>query len=300
MPFGDRSTNTDLSALSAALDWVRSLGIRVAGTRHQIYYKLIKATASGTDAANRLYREDPDRYYNAVLEAYELIGIHDQLAGKFDAELREKIARAQGGAENAFVETKSSGARQARDYAFELSTLAMLVGGGLKPDFRFESDAAVNLNGVPLLIECKRPTSIRKLPRDLKDAWKQLETTFKKHPATPGVGLVALDLTHLLNISSQPRVFEWRAQLEAYINGKLTHFVGAHSMLWKPHSDIWCLGTLCSTREIALVPRTHGNNPHICQVHVLAEAHEKNLGELHLTASLMSRVRPPWMATGAA
>ncbi len=141
----------------------------------------------------------------------------------------------------------------ARDFAFELSIASRFIKGGFTVDLTDVADLIVDINGKKLFIECKRIRSKRKLIKRVKHANTQIGKRLKSCISKKPRGLIALDLTDIINpissivICSNINEF-YRSSIDS-----IKQYVIENSETLKPKHNKQCLGILCEKTSIGLL-----------------------------------------------
>jgi len=186
--------------LDVSLQWISSLGIVYERTRVGEYKRAIDILLEvyRTKDLERT-RKEFERLVTALFEVNDLIAIHRALAGRYDNEISELIKKYAKGPANYREEVVSSSSNLARNIAFELLVASRLVSAGLGLDFSLGADIATSIKKKSILFECKRPQSIGKLESNIKDAFRQLERKYKKPVHARHRGIIAIDISKIIN-----------------------------------------------------------------------------------------------------
>ncbi|MBI3223359.1 MAG: hypothetical protein HYZ46_09955 [Nitrosomonadales bacterium] len=230
------STSYELFAadLERALAWMQSLGIVYERTRIGEYKRAIDTLINiyETDDEKRIQNEF-SRIVTAAFEANDLIAIHKGLACSFDAELRSHIGRYVKGPSNYTQEITATSSNAARNIGFELLVMTKLVSAGIDINFEIKTDVAAHFDNRSIIFECKRPQSLGKLGENVKDAFRQLETKYRNPVHVRHRGIVAIDISKLIN----PNFLLYEAQdensLDAGLSKLVDNFIIEHNHLWQ-------------------------------------------------------------------
>ncbi|GAD22057.1 hypothetical protein [Acidovorax sp. MR-S7] len=219
------------------MKWMASLGIDLQMGRTSNYEKVIGywkdayLTAS-IEEANQAF---PD-FVSSLLEIIEFTRIHQALQDVPQLQLKsviEKLKKAVNGPVNAANETPKSTA--ARNFLFEASVAAMVH----RPDRSVEailnarSDTGIKIEGRKIWVECKRVTTEQALEGNLRKACSQLQETFKTEIGSGHRGIVAMDVSKILNPKGDLLVAKDDADLTRTLARTLRHFADKHSGLWQ-------------------------------------------------------------------
>jgi len=100
---------------------------------------------------------------------------------------------------------------QARNLLFELNLASKLWHAGLKPELGEHPDISCVVEGKLLLIECKRPVSVRGAKERITKARKQLQAEIKKRPVGAR-GVIALSMSKILNRGDKVYAYDTEAE----------------------------------------------------------------------------------------
>jgi hypothetical protein len=218
--------------------WLGDLGIDEPRTRlghyRRVMNQLADAHAHGdTDALRALWPSS----MVPLFEAEELVGIHQWLSGpEHDGYVRERMRMVASGPPSYTDENTSSGNR-ARNTAFELAVAARIVGGGLQLDRSVPSDVAVRVATCTVVVECKRPQSEDALERNVDDARHQLRKRYKSASRPGSVGMIAVDLTKILNPNHDLLGGFPEAEIGKVLGGALEDYSREHERVWQKNRD---------------------------------------------------------------
>lgn len=182
-----------------ALDWIRTLGVRIGPGRTQFYAKVIESwaknyrTASDEEAKNIF----PD-FLSSALEIMDFTYIYKSLCNVPAIDLKsiaDKLQKGVNGPTNLIEESSDSSV--ARNFIFEALVTAEFHRPykSIEAIFDTSSDAGLKIEGRKILIECKRITSLDKLEANVRKACSQLESSLEREVSSRNRGLVALDFT---------------------------------------------------------------------------------------------------------
>jgi hypothetical protein len=218
--------------------WLGDLGIDERRTRlgdyRRVMQQLADAHAHGDkDALRAMWPSS----MVPLFEAEELVGIHQWLSGpQHNGYVRDRIRIVASGPPSYTDENTSSGNR-ARNTAFELAIAARIVGGGLQLDHSVPSDVAVRVAAYTVVVECKRPQSEDSLERNVDDARHQLRNRYKSANRSGCVGIIAVDLTKILNPNHNLLRGVPEAEIGEVLSGALEDYSREHERVWQKNRD---------------------------------------------------------------
>lgn len=234
-----------------AIDWIRSLGVKVTSGRTQFYDRVVGHWSKEYKSASEQQGKDifPD-FVSSMFEVMDFIDIYKSLRNvpkNHLGAIAEKLQKGVNGPINLASETSDS--TTARNFIFE----ALVAARSHRPEMGVEtvfdpiSDTGLRIGGKKLWIECKRLTSLEKLEANVRKACNQLETTFKRDTSTQHRGLVAIDFTKILHPGDKIYVKRNDEELIAGIDSITDQMVTQCSNDWEkvyPHKSNKILGTL--------------------------------------------------------
>lgn len=220
-----------------ALQWMKSIGVNLGSGRTQYYKKIVTQW-------NDRYRIATDKemksvfpdFLSSIFEIYDFIEIHNAFRDIPKAHLSHIAAKLQKGVNgplNAAEETPKS--TTARNFLFE----ATLAAKAHRPDHGIEtildakSDTGIRIDKKKLWVECKRVTTIGKIESNVKKASKQVESVIKKQTGSGHRGIVALEITKILNVDDMIYVADNDSKLVAFSSQLMNDFIKKYSGIWQ-------------------------------------------------------------------
>jgi hypothetical protein len=235
-------TTVTFSELAANLQkvaaWLGRLGIDEPPTRLGYYRRVMQQLADAHACGNKdaLSALWPSSMV-PLFEAEELVNIHHWLSEpEHDDYVRERMRIVASGRPSYTDEDTSSGNR-ARNTAFELAVAARIVGGGLQLDRSVPSDVAVRVATRTVVVECKRPQSEDALERNVDDARRQLRKRYKLAKRPGYVGVIAVDLTKILNPNHDLLRGFPAAEIGDVLGGAMEEYSREHERVWQKNRD---------------------------------------------------------------
>jgi hypothetical protein len=220
--------------LDAAIEWICTFGISQERTRIGEYKRAISVLSEiyKTEDLEKT-RKEFVRIATALYEANDLISIHKGLAGKYDSEIGEHIKKYAKGPANFREEVVSASSNLARNIAFELLVASKIVSANIPLDFSIKTDIATKFDGRNILFECKRPQSEESIEKNIKDAFKQLERMYKNPIRARHRGIIALDISKLLNPEFMLYIQPDAASLDRGLVQIADQFILKNERLWQ-------------------------------------------------------------------
>jgi hypothetical protein len=263
-PFATTSQDYD-----AAIKWMELIGIKLSTGRMKKYKQVIEywtdayKNASDTEAKARF----PD-FFNSIFEIYNFIEIHQAFKLKPISELDgiiKKLQKGVYGPTHSVDEKLNSSA--ARNYIFEALIAALLhcPQNGMEAILDSESDTGVHIQNKKVWVECKRITTIERINENVRKASEQLETILQKSSNPNHRGLVAIDITKIINPDDKIYIRKNDAELKSSLHELIKGFEMENSSLWeriyeRRHKNV--IGTIiyfslmASSEERGLLVRT--------------------------------------------
>lgn len=184
----------------ATISWIEEHQVFVAPTRLLRYRTLIREVIDVAERRDLKQAEDRYRVFlNALYEAHELVqiwhGLRNQKFSYFAQRLRDVVS----GPEFYVDERATSSSNLARNTAYELLVTSQLSPAGLTIVEELPTDVAFSTSSAKILVECKRPQSERRFERHVREAKGQIVRKFDDPRRSKCRGMIALDVTKLLN-----------------------------------------------------------------------------------------------------
>jgi len=232
-----QSYDTILEQYSAALSWMKGLGVRVSPGRTSHYQRIIEnwTLAYKTASAEDGKKTFPD-FVSSMFEVFDFIGIHKAFSHVSVSQLKpfvQRLQKAVNGPFNAADETPASTA--ARNFLFEVALAAKVhhPASGIEVIFDANSDTGISLDGKKLWVECKRVTTVQKLEKNAREASSQLEKVLAKEVGSGHRGIVAMDISKILNQGDKIYVSRDDLELLASIDRIMNEFIREHAQVWE-------------------------------------------------------------------
>lgn len=222
---------------SAAMRWMAGLGIKLSPGRTSHYEKIVRhwKDAYKTATADEGRQIFPD-FISSMFEVFDFVSIYKAFEGVPAHQLTsvtEKLQKGVNGPINAADETPDSTA--ARNFLFEAAVAAKAhrpdKGIGAILDAR--SDTGISLNGKKMWVECKRVTTVDKIESNARKASSQLETILAGEVGSGHRGIVALDVSKILNRGDKIFVTRNDNELLASVDRIMDQFIEEHSHIWQ-------------------------------------------------------------------
>lgn len=186
----------------AALNWVETSGFSADRGRHADYRRTIAALLrhfpenGWGDFSDDDHRE---RVCTALLESRELVSIYKGLSGLDEPASLGNLKHYIKGPSRPTEEQASSSSNRARNFGFELYLNALFAYAGLRPEYGTDADLSFTIDGLRIFVEAKRPMTQPSALTSLRAALRQLVIRLQEYEQTDRAGIVALDLSKVIN-----------------------------------------------------------------------------------------------------
>lgn len=222
---------------SVAIQWMDGLGIKLSPGRTSHYEQVVRHWKDAYKTASAAEGREifPD-FVSSMFEIFDFVSIHkafqhvpsDQLTS-----IIEKLRKGVNGPINAADETSESTA--ARNFLFEATVAAKAhrPDRGVEAILDAKSDTGVRINGKNIWIECKRVTTLERIDGNARKASSQLENLLTREVGAGHRGIVAIDISKILNKGDKIFVARNDAGLLASVDRIMDQFIAQHSQIWQ-------------------------------------------------------------------
>lgn len=222
---------------SAAMSWMAGLGIKLNPGRTSHYEKVVghwkdAYTTATADEGRQIF---PD-FVSSMFEVFDFVSIYKAFDGVPAHQLTsvvQKLQKSVNGPINATDETPDTTA--ARNFLFEalVAAKAHRPNKGIEAILDARSDTGISLNGNKLWVECKRVTTVDKIESNARKASHQLETILAGEVGSGHRGIVAMDVSKILNRGDTIFVARNDNELLASVDLIMDQFIQKHSHIWQ-------------------------------------------------------------------
>lgn len=222
---------------SAAMRWMEGLGIKLSPGRTSHYEKIVGRwkDAYKTATADEGRQIFPD-FVSSMFEVFDFVSIYKAFGDVPAHQLTsviEKLQKGVNGPINAADETADSTA--ARNFLFEAAVAAKAhrPDKGVAAILDARSDTGIRLDGKKIWVECKRVTTVDRIESNARKASRQLETVLAGEVGSGHRGIVALDVSKILNRGDKIFVTRNDSELLASVDRTMDQFIEEHSRIWQ-------------------------------------------------------------------
>jgi hypothetical protein len=228
---------TIIQQYKKALIWLDQMGVKVGKGRLDCYKLfledfLVRYKIDKKDELNKLFPGAINTFYEvdsicSIFESLQTLKM-DQIAG-----VKDKLAKAVCGPEAATDETARSNA--ARNFLFEVLVSSRLhnPSKGIIVDFASKTDTAATFLQKKYLIECKRLQSKENLENNVRKAANQLNKALRSKIGSNHRGIIALDISKIVNPSFKLLVAQNDRSLQSGLDGLIDSFINGYSHIWQ-------------------------------------------------------------------
>ena len=222
---------------TAATHWMAGLGIKLSSGRTSHYEKVVRHWKSAYKTATAEEERDifPD-FVSSMFEIFDFLSIHKAFQSVPVSQLAsiiEKLKKGVNGPINAADETPES--TFSRNFLFEATVAAKAhrPEKGIEAILDAKSDTGIRINGKKIWIECKRVTTLEKIEGNARKASSQLETVLSREVGAGHRGIVAMDISKILNRGDKIFVARNDDELLASVDRMMDQFIKQHSQIWQ-------------------------------------------------------------------
>ena len=222
---------------SATMRWMEGLGIKLNPGRTSNYEKVVGhwKEAYKTATADEGRQIFPD-FVSSMFEVFDFVSIYKAFEGvpaHHLASIIQKLQKGVNGPINAADETPDSTA--ARNFLFEAAVAAKAhrPDKGIEAILDARSDTGISFNGKKIWVECKRVTTVDRIESNARKASSQLEAILAGEVGSGHLGIVAMDVSKILNRGDKIFVTRNDSELLASIDRIMDQFIQERSHVWQ-------------------------------------------------------------------
>lgn len=226
-----------LESYTSALEWMRKIGVNLGAGRTSNYQSIVSYwTESYRTASLEEGKKIFPSFVSSMLEIHDFVSVYKAFKEVPAAKLGSivaKLNKAVSGLINLKEETPASAT--ARNFLFEALVAARLhaPARGASAILDAPSDTGVLFGGSKIWVECKRVTSEGKIEKNVRKASSQLEEVFKKKAGSGHRGMVALDVSKILNPGDRIYVRENDAHLLQSVDRLMNDLIERFAPVWQ-------------------------------------------------------------------
>lgn len=222
---------------SAAIKWMLDIGVTIGPGRTSHYEKIVGYWKDSYKTASVEEGKEafPD-FLSSMFEVHDFIDVYEafqKIPPNQLTSIVQKLNKAVNGPINAVEETPKS--TTARNYLFEavVAAKANNPNNGIKTILEAKSDTGININGKKIWVECKRISTSDNIESNARKASSQLEVILKKQVGSGHRGIVALDVSKIVNPRDEIFVSNNDSDLLESIDRLMDNFIKEYSSIWQ-------------------------------------------------------------------
>ena len=226
-----------LTDYEAALVWMQGIGVHLGEGRTQHYRKILEYWSRNYEDAS--IEEGQKIFSDFVGSIYEMgafVEIYHSLkcVNKNDlSQVVRKLNKAVNGPVYSGEESPQS--TTARNLLFEVIVTSKChkPESGLVANVLSDTDSGFSFLQKKLWIECKRITSLRKLESNVRKARNQINTSLREKIGSDHRGIVALDISKLINPNDELFVSQNEPALLTSTDRLMNQFIESNFQVWE-------------------------------------------------------------------
>ncbi|MFA0919849.1 MULTISPECIES: hypothetical protein [Pseudomonas syringae group] len=236
---------------NAAVDWVSSAGFPVERGRIAEYRKILIRLAERFEVHRWDDLKDQDfakQVCTVLLETRELVSIHRGLSSVSDPTDLHTIRLFLKGPFSPINETAKNSSNRPRNIGFELYLTALFAYAKMTPIYGTDADLCFKHNTATFFVEAKRPMFSHSINAAIKDANKQLKRRLEGTQNALAKGLIALDLSKVINPKDKVMPVRDTYHLDQLMNGETKRQINALARYWHINRSDNTVGVLLHFR----------------------------------------------------
>lgn len=235
------------SNFEAALKWVHSVGFPVERGRLADYRRILKKLNDEFDVhgwgggEGQAHMKD---LCTVLLEVREIVSIYRGLSIDSQPDGLDEIRHYVKGPFRSVDESPRNSSNRPRNVGFELYLTALCAYAGLKPIYETDADLSFRHGGYTYFIEAKRPMYSHSMHAVIKDANKQLTRRLSGGKDGQARGLIALDLSKVINPHDKVMPVLDTAHLDRLMNAEAANRIEELNSEWHKNRAAGTVGVL--------------------------------------------------------
>jgi len=232
---------------NAAVDWMASAGFPIERGRIAEYRKILTKVADRFEVHRWDDLEDQEyakQVCTMLLEIRELVSIHRGLSDVSDPTELHAMRHFLKGPFSPIDECVNNSSNRPRNIGFELYLTALFAHAKMMPVYGTDADLCFKHNGYTFFVEAKRPMFSHSISAAIKDANKQLTRRLEGAPSTMPRGLIALDLSKIINPLNKVMPVRDAHHLDQLMNGETQLQINALARYWHKGRNSGTVGVL--------------------------------------------------------
>ncbi len=195
----------------SAVAWLDSIGFPLQRGRIVEYRKRINIIYLNWDTqkwGDLKNEENKALLTTVLLEARELISIYKGFSEHTNPEISNELSHYLKGPVLITDEKAANASNRPRNIGFELYLNALFIKAGMIPIYDTRADMSFQYNGSRFFIEAKRPLTSKSAVANISEGNKQLKNRYESSISKKNKGILALDLSKVINPNNKIMVVE--------------------------------------------------------------------------------------------
>lgn len=236
---------------NAAMEWVASVGFPIERGRIAEYRKILTNVTERfevhrwNDFKNQDYAK---QVCTVLLEIRELVSIHHGLSDISNPAELQSMRHFLKGPFSSTDESVNNSSNRPRNVGFELYLTALFAYAKMMPIYGTDADLCFKHNDHTFFVEAKRPMFSHSINAAIKDANKQLTRRLEATQSTLARGLIALDLSKVINPRDKVMPVKDGNHLDQLMNSETQLQINALTRYWHKNRNCKTVGVLLHFR----------------------------------------------------
>lgn len=239
-----------LEDFNAAVAWIASVGFAVERGRIAEYQRVLTKAVDRYEMHGWAFenQEHAQQVCTTLLETRELVSIHRGLSGLAESAALREIPHFLKGPFQPTNELSGNSSNRPRNIGFELYLTALFTSANMQPIYGTDADLCFEHNGHLFFVEAKRPSAPHRVSKLIKDASKQLKQRLKSSKDDTARGLIALDLTKVINPANKVMPVTNAGHLDLLMYGEAEKQINTLSAYWHDRRHRNVVGVMLNFR----------------------------------------------------
>ncbi|RXT62602.1 hypothetical protein [Pseudomonas syringae] len=270
------------SDFDAAVEWVGAIGFPIQRGRILEYQRILSGLADRFEIDGWGNLEDQayvKQLCTVLIELRELVSIYRGLSVDSDPDGLRDMRLYVKGPFSPVDESQQNSSNRARNIGFEFYLTALCAYANLKPIYGTQADLCFNHDGHTYFVEAKRPLYSHSVHAAIKDANKQLSRRIEGVGDGVARGLIALDLSKVINPNDRVMQVFGVDHLDALMNGEAAIQIETLKNEWHANRHAKTVGVLLCFKLLTQFQPTGDFNT-LRWITFVQFEHDSNLVEL--------------------
>ena len=215
--------------------WLDSVGFKVERGRISQYKKTIERIHQSWDDdkwGDLNDNENRQEVTNILLEARELTSIYRGFSTQEKPEIDKNLKHYLKGPYLVTDEKAENASNRPRNLGFELYLNALFARAGLGLLYDTSADLSFVHDGITYHLEAKRPQYLNSVENNIIECNRQLTKRLNNSISKKGKGLIALDLSRVMNPTNDLFISPNKRDLELYMTAESEKRIAEFTGIW--------------------------------------------------------------------